>query len=96
MTTINLSVKRPKADGSLDPVRGSAEFSPVRRRFDAPACSRSSCATSRHGDAAMNGNPANPVLTAHLTAGSYTLKIRASSGKTYANAHLGARLYKTN
>ena len=36
----------------------------------------------------MNGNPANPVLTAHLTAGSYTLKIRASSGKTYANAHL--------
>ena len=32
-------------------------------------------------DAAMNGNPANPVLTAHLTAGSYTLKIRASSGK---------------
>ena len=49
MTTINLSVKRPKADGSLDPVRGSAEFSPVRRRFDAPACSRSSCATSRHG-----------------------------------------------
>lgn len=47
-------------------------------------------------DAAMNGNPANPVLTAHLTAGSYTLKIRASPGKTYANAHLGARLYKTN
>lgn len=31
MTTINLSVKRPKADGSLDPVRGSAEFSPVRQ-----------------------------------------------------------------
>lgn len=49
MTTINLSVKRPKADGSLDPVRGSAAFSPVRRRFDAPACSRSSCAASRHG-----------------------------------------------
>lgn len=47
-------------------------------------------------DAAMNGNPANPVLTAHLTAGSNTLKIRASSGKTYANAHLGVRLHKTN
>lgn len=94
MTTINLSVKRPKADGrpgegfrrvlaGAPTIRRPGLFPFVMRGF-AP------------WDAAMNGNPANPVLTAHLTAGRYTLKIRASSGKTYANAHLGVRLHKTN